>query len=165
MRVKAILLSATLLLSACDLFTSPDEPALSVELPAAVFSPGDPITVTLRNDSDSPWYFVGVCNDGLQRRENGRWVPAYAWECRLLARAGAVAAEPASDVDWLSYAPLEVPAGGTVTTTYTLPSDAELGEYRIGATFRSRADGTGIQEIRNSPRFNVFLSGATARQP
>lgn len=122
MRVKAILMAATLLLSACELFTSPDEPALSVELPAAVFSPGAPITVTLRNDSDSPWYFVGVCNDGLQRRENGRWVQAVPVECRMVLQN--LADSVAVDVDRLSFAPMEVPAGGAVTTTYTVPSDA-----------------------------------------
>lgn len=163
MRVKAILLTVTLLLSACDLFTSPDEPALRVELPAAFFLPGDTIVATLRNDSDSPWYFVGVCNEGLQRRENGTWVPVSAWECRLFLRDSAAAG--ADGVSWLTYAPTEVPAGGTITSWYTLPSDAALGEYRIGATFYSRPDASGRRETRYSPRFDVLLSGAAARRP
>lgn len=163
MRVKAILMAATLALSACEWFTAPDEPALRVELPAAFFLPGDTIVATLRNDSNSPWYFVGVCNDGLQRREDGRWVPVFAWECRLFLRDST--APGAETVDRLTYAPVEVPAGGTLTARYTLPNDAELGVYRIGATFYSRADASGRTETRYSPRFDVLLSSATTRQP
>ena len=70
-------LVATLVTASCALFTEPESPRVSVELPAAVFAPGDVVELTMLNASDRPWYYTGLCNNDLQRRDGDAWVQVY----------------------------------------------------------------------------------------
>jgi len=140
---------------ACDLLNDPERPRLAVDVEALSYAPGDTVRVTLRNDERASWYFIAGCASGLQRREGATWQPIGNF-C-LAARAAAPA------VDWLSVAPLEVPAGGSYALWYVLPEDAAAGEYRIGATFYTRPSYEGRSESRNSATFEVRSLSLTTR--
>ncbi|MBA3854120.1 MAG: hypothetical protein C0503_06880 [Gemmatimonas sp.] len=144
-------------LGGCELFTESNRPPLSVELAGGAYAPGATVAVTLRNASDSPWYHIGVCNSGFERRDGDAWVPVYGFDCRL------VVVDPSTPPDRLTYAPLEVPARGEVNLNYVLPGDAVPGTHRIRASFMSRADGSGSSATRVSPTFEVRSPSLAAR--
>jgi hypothetical protein len=148
---------ALLVLAACDVFTGPDRPRISVELPAATFAPGAEIDVTLRNDSGSPWYYAPVCGTGVQRLDAGVWVGGYDHVGCSFVRADLGGGEMR-----LTYAPLLVPARGEIAVRYLLPSDAVYGEYRIRVILSERADLGGRTAVRQSPTFLVLSPSLAA---
>lgn len=156
MRTHLLAIAIVPLMAACDLFTSPDRVRLSAEVSAEYYSQGDDVTLTLRNEAEDPWYFVGGCNTGLQRLEAGRWVPAYEMYCRLEA-SGSTA------IDQMVVAPLEVPAGGSLEVTYSLPLDAVLAYHRIVATFYGSPELSGRAVNRQTAHFGVLPNPAAAQ--
>ena len=123
----------------CDLFTEPAETPLSVEVPPTLYLPGSTASVTLRNGSDQPWFYLAGCAPELQRLDAGRWVPALDMAC--LAELQAV----------------EIPAGDSLRLDLLIPVDAQPGLHRLRARFNARADLGGRTETRVSAGFEVFL--------
>lgn len=153
-------LIAPLVATGCGLITEPEVAGLTVELSAESVAPGGGIEVTLRNGSDRSWYYNGVCNSDLQRRDGDDWAPAYEY---FPVTCGLALVEPSSDPDRLTWAPLEVPPGGSRTFATTVPENLVDGEYRVLAPFSSRADGSGTRVRRPSPVFQVRSASLAAR--
>lgn len=148
-------LAMLVVLGGCDLLTGPERVKLAVEVQSLTYAPGDTVRVTLRNDERSSWYYLAGCYSAVQRREGNAWV-SIADYCGL-SRSSALA------VDWLTVAPLEVPAGGSYALWYVLPADAAPGPYRIAATFYSDPTYEGRNVNRASPTFEVLSFSLATR--
>lgn len=149
--------AALFVLTACDVFTGPERLQITVELPAATFAPGAEVDVTVRNDSNSPWYSGPTCGSGLQRLEAGAWVDVHDYFICPFVRAELGGGEMR-----LTYLPLLIPARGEVAMRYVLPSDALYGTYRIRVFLAEREDLSGRSVFRESPTFLVLSPSLAA---
>jgi hypothetical protein len=147
-------------LGSCELPTAAERVQLSVEVGALSYAPGDDIELTLRNASDRSWYYNSICNSDLERRVGGAWVRVYDY---LGAGCPLALVVPSSAPDGLSWAPMEVPAGQSVTVSKTIPGDLADGEYRFLAPFSRGGDGSGTRASQPSPTFQVLSFSPAAR--
>jgi hypothetical protein len=158
-KVRPVLALALLLSAAgCELFTESDRPRVALTLPASAFVRGGSLPLSMENRSGRSWYAIALCNNGIERLQEGVWTPVYGNSCSAF-----VMAEETSDTTRLTYAPTEVAPGATVVLNWTLPLDAAPGAHRIRVRVTSGPCGDGDAYELLSPQFTVLDAAALRR--
>lgn len=147
------LLGATLLvLSACDLFTGPEEARFTFALSSDFVAPASEVTVEVTNRASRTWHYIGGCGFYIQREVEGEWQDVYDNICFAALREP-VSGEPTQ----LSIAPIPIEPGQTVALVFHIPSDAIEGLHRFRLRFIDRLTGDTRDATRFSPPFTVAL--------
>jgi hypothetical protein len=133
--------------SACEMFTGPGRPDMSLTMNTAFVWPGSSVWLSVLNQSNRTWYGSTGCNFGIERQVDGVWTSVYGFVC--------LSTESYTGPGELEYVATEIEPLETEQFFWSIPDDAVLGVHRIRLRLTERVDGGGDVYHFISPPFTV----------